>query len=132
MDLLNSLFITIFGMSVVFIALVSLIAMINVQGRFVKFMDANQQKKAAAARAAAQQKSGGSSSPAASASSAASDAAATVDTAKSAPAALYSGPLELRLTGVDEKTAAMIMAIVCDESGIPANELYFKSIKALD
>ena len=49
-----------------------------------------------------------------------------------APAVLYSGPLELRLTGVDEKTAAMIMAIVCDESGLPANELYFKSIKALD
>jgi len=121
MDLLNSLFITVFGMSVVFIALVSLIAMINIQGRFVKFMDANQQKKAAAARAEAQQKQPA--SPAA-------PVATSVPAA--APAALYSGPLELKLTGVDEKTAAMIMAIVCDESGLPANELYFKSIKALD
>lgn len=123
MDLLNSLFTTLFGMSVVFVALVSLIAMINIQGRFVKFMDANQQKKTAAARAEAQKKAAGSS---------AAPAAAPAAPEAAVPAALYSGPLELRLTGVDEKTAAMIMAIVCDESGLPANELYFKSIKALD
>lgn len=34
----------------------------------------------------------------------------------------------LRLKDVDEQTAAMIMAIVSDESGIPLNELEFKSI----
>jgi Na+-transporting methylmalonyl-CoA/oxaloacetate decarboxylase gamma subunit len=39
---------------------------------------------------------------------------------------------ELKLTGVDEKTAAMIMAIVSHESGIPLSELSFKSIKALE
>ncbi|NMA65530.1 MAG: OadG family protein [Clostridiaceae bacterium] len=39
---------------------------------------------------------------------------------------------ELRLYDVDEKTAAMIMAIVSDESKIPLSELRFKSIKALD
>ncbi len=39
---------------------------------------------------------------------------------------------ELMLFEVDEKTAAMIMAIVSDESGIPLSELQFKSIKALD
>ena len=39
---------------------------------------------------------------------------------------------ELRLKGVDEKTAAMIMAIVSDESGIPLAELQFKSIRAID
>ncbi|HHW21957.1 MAG TPA: hypothetical protein GXX26_03620 [Clostridiaceae bacterium] len=39
---------------------------------------------------------------------------------------------ELKLIGVEEKTAAMIMAIVSDESGIPLSELQFKSIKALD
>lgn len=39
---------------------------------------------------------------------------------------------ELKLIGVKEKTAAMIMAIVSDESGIPLSELQFKSIKALD
>ena len=37
---------------------------------------------------------------------------------------------QLKLHNVDERTAAMIMAIVSDESGIPLNELRFKSIKA--
>ena len=40
-----------------------------------------------------------------------------------------SGNLTLR--DVDEPTAAMIMAIVSDESGIPLPELCFKSIKLL-
>lgn len=39
---------------------------------------------------------------------------------------------QLKLIGVDEKTAAMIMAIVSHESGIPLSELQFISIKALD
>jgi Na+-transporting methylmalonyl-CoA/oxaloacetate decarboxylase gamma subunit len=39
---------------------------------------------------------------------------------------------ELRLIGVDEKTAAMIMAIVSHESQIPLSELQFKMIKAID
>jgi Na+-transporting methylmalonyl-CoA/oxaloacetate decarboxylase gamma subunit len=34
----------------------------------------------------------------------------------------------LQLKDVDEPTAAMIMAIVSDESGIPLSELCFKSI----
>ncbi|NLL75807.1 MAG: OadG family protein [Clostridiales bacterium] len=37
----------------------------------------------------------------------------------------------LKLKDVDEPTAAMIMAIVSDESGIPLSELCFKSIKLL-
>jgi uncharacterized membrane protein len=39
---------------------------------------------------------------------------------------------ELKLYNVDERTAALIMAIVSDESGIPLSELCFKSIKAKD
>lgn len=39
---------------------------------------------------------------------------------------------ELKLKNVDEKTAAMIMAIVSDESRIPVSELYFKSIVAVE
>lgn len=39
---------------------------------------------------------------------------------------------ELKLKNVDEKTAAMIMAIVSNESGIPLNELVFKSISAAE
>ncbi|MHB1453194.1 MAG: OadG family protein [Saccharofermentanales bacterium] len=38
----------------------------------------------------------------------------------------------LKLNQTDERTAAMLMAIVSDESGIPLSELCFKSIKAID
>ncbi len=44
---------------------------------------------------------------------------------------LYSAG-ELKLHNVDEPTAAMIIAIVSDESGIPLSELCFKSIKAIE
>ncbi len=39
---------------------------------------------------------------------------------------------ELKLINVDEKTAAIIMAIVSHESQIPLSELSFKSIKAIE
>ncbi|HOB20176.1 MAG TPA: OadG family protein [Candidatus Atribacteria bacterium] len=38
----------------------------------------------------------------------------------------------LKLKNVDEKTAAMIMAIVSHESNIPLSELQFKSIRLID
>ena len=43
-----------------------------------------------------------------------------------APAAPGAG---VQLVGVDEPTAAVVMAIVSNESGIPLNRLSFKSIK---
>ena len=46
------------------------------------------------------------------------------------PHEIYGG--EIALYDVDEKTAACIMAIVSDSSGIPLDHLIFKSIKALD
>ncbi len=39
---------------------------------------------------------------------------------------------ELELIGTDEKTAAVIMAIVSNKSGIPLNRLSFKSIKLME
>lgn len=45
------------------------------------------------------------------------------------PAFAGESPDELKLVDVDEPTAAMIMAIVSHESGIPLSELRFKSIK---
>lgn len=39
---------------------------------------------------------------------------------------------ELELVGTDEKTAAIIMAIVSDKSGIPLNRLAFKSIRLME
>jgi Na+-transporting methylmalonyl-CoA/oxaloacetate decarboxylase gamma subunit len=50
---------------------------------------------------------------------------------QTAAAADYSAG-ELKLKNVDEKTAAMVMAIVSHESGIPLNELVFKSISAAE
>ncbi len=48
------------------------------------------------------------------------------------PAVQPAGPAassgDLELIGTDEKTAAVIMAIVSDKSGIPLNRLQFKSI----
>ena len=38
----------------------------------------------------------------------------------------------LKLKDCDEKTAAMIMAIVSDNTGIPLSELVFKSIKLVE
>ncbi len=57
-----------------------------------------------------------------------------------APAAAPAEPVKeeefssgsLRLKGCDEKTAAMIMAIVSDNTGIPLSELIFKSITLIE
>ncbi|SCW55517.1 Oxaloacetate decarboxylase, gamma chain [Ruminococcaceae bacterium YRB3002] len=60
--------------------------------------------------------------------------------ATSAPAAPKAAPAPeeefssgtLKLKGCDEKTAAMIMAIVSDNTGIPLSELVFKSITLVE
>ncbi len=39
---------------------------------------------------------------------------------------------EIKLRDVDDQTAALLMAIVADQTGIPLNELRFKSIKCLN
>ena len=60
-------------------------------------------------------------------------AAATTATAPAVvqiPACMNHG--ELELVNTDEKTAAIIMAIVSDKSGIPLNRLSFKSIKLVE
>lgn len=65
---------------------------------------------------------------------AATPAPAPVATATPAPAVeeeeFSSGTLKLK--GCDEKTAAMIMAIVSDNTGIPLSELVFKSITLVE
>lgn len=45
--------------------------------------------------------------------------------------AAVSVPAQIELTDVDEKTAAVLMAIVSKESGVPPERLRFVSIKAL-
>ena len=56
-------------------------------------------------------------------------AGVTTAPAMAQPGTIFAG--NIKLTEVDERSAAMIMAIVSDESGIPLSELRFKSIKKL-
>ena len=58
-------------------------------------------------------------------------AAAAAPAAPAAPEEVFSSG-SLKLKNCDEKTAAMIMAIVADDSGIPLEELVFKSIKLVE
>ncbi len=55
---------------------------------------------------------------------------ATVPAQPASPVAVVKRDPEL--IDVDEKSAAIIMAIVSDESGIPLERLAFKSIKRID
>ena len=61
---------------------------------------------------------------------AAAPAAAPAVAAAASEEVFSSGSLKLK--NCDEKTAAMIMAIVADDSGIPLEELVFKSIKLVE
>ena len=61
---------------------------------------------------------------------AAEKAAAVEDKPAVAEEEFSSGSLKLK--GCDEKTAAMIMAIVSDNTGIPLSELVFKSITLIE
>ena len=68
------------------------------------------------------------------------DKKAAEASAAPAPAAAAPAPVAeeefssgtLKLKGCDEKTAAMIMAIVSDNTGIPLSELVFKSITLVE
>lgn len=100
MSILESLIISVFGLSLVFVVLIALSAVISVES---KILENIKPKKPAEEK--------------------------PVEETEAVPEATYG---ELKLIGVEEKTAAMIMAIVSDESGIPLSELQFKSIKALD
>lgn len=108
MDILNSLYTSVFGMSVVFAALVILIVLITLQSYLFATVARRRVVKAFPAPLAAE------------------PAAIAVQPG------LPSAPPELKLIGVDDKTAAMIMAIVCETNRCEPNELYFKSIRALD
>lgn len=94
------------GYLVVFIGLISLMIVVFVMG---KIMVATQKKKKAAQSAAA-------------------PAAEPAPTAPSAPPAPGTAG-EIKLYDVDERDAAMIMAIVAHKLQKPLNELRFKSIR---
>lgn len=93
------------GYAVVFFGLILLMCVVMVMG---KIMVASQAKKKAAAKTAATQ-----------------EAAAAAAPGKPAPGTAG----EIKLHGVNEKDAAMIMAIVAHKLQKPLNELRFKSIR---
>ena len=104
MTFADALLYSLLGVSVVFFALVLLIIIICVMNLFT------QKKKAAPAAAAPV-------------------AAAPAPVAEPVYAPGTAG--ELKLYDTDERTAAMLMAIVADELEAPLNELRFKSIREL-
>lgn len=103
MTLSEALLYSLLGVSVVFLALLMLIVIIWVMTRFTY-----REKKAAPAVAEAAP-------------------VAAVPAAEPVYAPGTAG--ELKLYDTDERDAAMIMAIVADELGVPLNELRFRSIK---
>lgn len=108
MTLMEGLWVSIFGMGVVFIVLIILSFLVQLQSRLLSaFVTKSETPRAETENP-----------PLYSISQEKEDAGFTAG--------------EVKLFGVDEKTAAMIMAIVSDESGIPLSELQFKSIKALE
>lgn len=63
--------------------------------------------------------------------SAAAPAAPAPAPVPAAPAPVPAAPAAVVLEGIDETQAACVMAIVSHETGIPLDELVFKSIKAV-
>ena len=110
MDIINSLLTSVFGMTVVFAVLVSLIGLIYAQSALMTVIHKQQTKK-----------------PSVPATTAAEPVPVHVAPAQGTP---RTRP-ELKLYDVDERTAAMAMAIICAESDVPANELIFKSIRLI-
>lgn len=104
MSFFDSLMISIFGLGMVFAILVALSAVISLQSKVFSLFSKKEEYKPAV------ETSG--------------DYATEVIVNEAAG--------QLKLIDVDERTAAMIMAIVSDESQIPLSELNFKYIKALD
>ena len=105
MSVLESLYVGLFGISVVFIVLIGLSLLVGLQSMLLGRSTA---KKAAE--------------------EAPREAPACV--ASDVPVLVADEPI--RLIGVDDKTAALIMAILSEEMCCEPEELYFKSIKALD
>lgn len=120
MSLVDSLMVSVIGFAVVFLVLILLSFMIKLQSAALGYI--MEQKRKRDVEMTKPRDIGN-----------VSGEAETVITAEGtglADAGWSAG--ELKLLGVDEKTAAMIMAIVSHEAQIPLSELHFKMIKAID
>lgn len=106
MSFWDSLIIAVFGLGMVFVILVALSAIITVESKLFSLIKFSKKTEAVTKD--------------------------SKEPVSEAPFDTGATAGELKLIGVDERTAAMIMAIVSDESKIPLSELQFKSIKAVD
>lgn len=104
----EALLVALSGLVTVFIMLAVLCLMIPVISKVVSSIEGKQAAPAAAAAA---------------------PAPAVVPAPAKHTGETYTG--EIALIGCDEKTAAMVMAIVSYETGIPLDQLIFHKIKAL-
>ena len=102
--ILDAGIVALLGYAVVFFGLILLMIVVSILGKAFSAKDAKAAKAAPAEAAPA---------------------------APAAPEEVFSSG-SLKLKNCDEKTAAMIMAIVADDSGIPLEELVFKSIKLVE
>jgi sodium pump decarboxylase gamma subunit len=102
-SIINALGYSVLGMSIVFLVLIMLIGVIKIMEAFI-----NRNKQEEAGPAAAP-----------------SEPMPTPVAAKPAPGTAG----ELKLYNVEERDAAMVMAIVADKLGKPLNELRFISIR---
>ena len=109
MDPVDALILALLGMAIVFAVLVLLMGIIWVTGKFAPKLPVLSEKMSKAFKKKKDEE---------------------VPTEDAPKAKGTCG--ELVLINTDERDAAMIMAIVADTTGIPLNELRFKSIKRID
>lgn len=102
LGVLDALMIAVSGFFIVFLMLAVLWGIIVIISRAVTALAGKEQQSAAASAAPAP-----------------------------APAPAPAAPAAVVLEGIDETQAACVMAIVSHETGIPLDELVFKSIKAV-
>ena len=102
LGVLDALMIAVSGFFIVFLMLAVLWGIIVIISRAVTALAGKEQQSAAAPAASAP-----------------------------APAPAPAAPAAVVLEGIDETQAACVMAIVSHETGIPLDELVFKSIKAV-
>ena len=108
MPLTDALLLSLIGMAIVFAVLIVLWGIIALMGKIVEKSPAMSKKMSKIFKKKGQEQS-----------------------AEEAPKAKGTCG-ELVLINTEERDAAMIMAIVADTTGIPLNELRFKSIKRID
>ena len=112
LGVLDALMIAVSGFFIVFLMLAVLWGIIVIISRAVTALAGKEQQSAAAPAAPA-------------------PAPAPAAPAAPAPAPAPAAPAAVVLEGIDETQAACVMAIVSHETGIPLDELVFKSIKAV-